>query len=128
MSPKRKRDYKAEYQRRIQRALEKGYSRRVARGHPARNELGIRAAAFVKERPGTPIRDVIIKDRKRVFGKRPKIKKGENIPAYMLRLAELKKQDGQFDWDNEAAFIEQMQAMGLTIREAYSTLGGSPPI
>lgn len=38
---KRKRDYKAEYQRRLQRAAELGYSRTMARGHPKKNELSI---------------------------------------------------------------------------------------
>jgi len=38
---KRVRDYKAEYQRRIQRAIDLGYSRTMARGHPKKKELSI---------------------------------------------------------------------------------------
>jgi hypothetical protein len=37
----KKRDYKAEYQRRIQRASEKGFSRAQARGHPKAGEKPI---------------------------------------------------------------------------------------
>jgi len=41
-SPKRKRDYSAEYQRRIKRGLAKGLSRSQARGHPKAKEKNIR--------------------------------------------------------------------------------------
>jgi len=41
-APKRKRDYSAEYQRRIDRGLAKGLSRSQARGHPKAKEKNIR--------------------------------------------------------------------------------------
>jgi hypothetical protein len=122
---RRKRDYKAEYQRRIQRAQEKGYSKRVARGHPRRKELGIRAAATLGLPPGTDLDEYVAADARRVFaGHRPK-RRETSIPDFMLRLAELQRTDGEFDWTSEAAFIAQMTALGLTEHEAYGKLFGS---
>lgn len=126
---RRKRDYKAEYQRRIQRAKEKGYSKAVGRGHPrqrkGKHELGIRAAQLLGLPPGTDIDEYVAADARRVFGgHRPK-RREASIPDYMLRLAELQKTDGEFDWTSEAAFIAQMTALGLTEHEAYGKLFGS---
>jgi hypothetical protein len=122
---RKKRDYRAEYKRRIRRGKEKGYSKRVARGHPRRKELGIRAAAVLGLPPGTDIDEYVAADARRVFGgHRPK-RREASIPDFMLRLAELQKSDGEFDWTSEAAFIEQMTALGLTEREAYGKLFGS---
>lgn len=134
------RDYKAEYRARLKRALDLGYSRSVARGHPRHNknvvELGIRAAARLskatgkKVKAGTDIREVINADRRYTFGgKEPKIQQGDRddggISAYMMRLAELKRKNGYFRWDNEEEFIKQMTDLGMSERQAYTTLLGS---
>lgn len=51
----RKRDYRAEYQRRIARAKEFGYSKSVARGHPRKGIAGIKLAKVLKIEPGQEI-------------------------------------------------------------------------
>jgi hypothetical protein len=51
----RKRDYAAEYQRRLARAREFGYSRAVARGHAPRGIAGARLARILGIEPGSPI-------------------------------------------------------------------------
>lgn len=134
-----KRDYRAEYKRRIERALKLGYSRSVARGHPKKKtvhfvdkagvkrkklepvEVGLKGAKFLGVRPGTDIAELINKDALYVFGKVPRRKKKDSDgPHYQLRLSELARTDGTFDWTNEGNFIEQMRAAGLTEREAYT--------
>lgn len=124
----RKRDYKAEYKRRIKRALDKGYSRSVARGHAKKTELGIVAAEFLNVKPGTLFLDVIQADALHVFGRIPRRMKGDHdAPEYQLRLEELARRDGNFNWLSEVEFVAQMQALGMTERDAYSTWYGSPP-
>lgn len=132
---KKKRNYRAEYKRRIARALEKGYSRSVARGHPKTKtvkegkvkrkvvtEIGLKAAKFLGVRPGGNLEDVLLEDARRVFGPKNVPKRGiedPDAPSYQLRLEEMAMRDGDFDWTNEANFIEQMRAIGLTERDAY---------
>lgn len=55
MAPK-KRNYRAEYKRRIERALAKGYSRRLARGHAREGEVSPRAAKYLSGVLGRPVR------------------------------------------------------------------------
>lgn len=134
---RRKRDYRAEYKRRIERALQKGYSRSVARGHPKTRtitvqtaagpkkkkqivEVGIKASKFLGIRPGGDFLKLILADSKHVFGEVPKRREGDNdSPRYQLRLEQLQERGGVFDWTNEQNFIAEMQAAGLTEREAY---------
>jgi hypothetical protein len=140
MPRKKKRDYRAEYKRRIARALAKGYSRNVARGHAKTKtrtvkrkdgtkekivvhvEMSIKAAKFFGEKPGTTYKEVLERDARHVFGEVPKRVKGEDktSTAYQLRLEGLAKFDGQFNWLDEQAFVEQMMAAGLSEREAYT--------
>lgn len=124
---KKPRDYKAEYRARIERALKAGYSRRVARGHAGRGEISISAAKRYGVRPGSDPRDLIDAERKHVFGGRqPKRSSGESIAQHILRLQEAaQRDDGLFTWDDEAQFLEQMSDLGLSEREAYTTLFGS---
>jgi hypothetical protein len=123
---KRKRNYRAEYKRRIDRALAKGYTRAVARGHAPKGTAGIKAAKFLGVNPGADLDDLIERDAKYTFGRKPKRRKDDTTPPeYQLRLEEMWKRDGRFDWRSEAEFIEQMQGLGFSKREAY-TLWFSP--
>ena len=132
---RKKRNYRAEYKRRIERALKLGYSRSIARGHPRTKtvrgkdgrkrkvvqELGLRAAKFLGKRPGTKLRELVEADAAYVFGEPPRRIMGDNDgPHYALRLKELERRDGLFDWTNEGVFIEAMRALGLTERDAYA--------
>lgn len=128
---KRKRDYKAEYRARLEKALREGYSRSVARGHPRRTktvrELGIRAARKAGLKAGANIAELVRRDMLHTFGTTVrKTAEDASVSAYVVRLDRLKQMEGEFDWTNEEKFIEEMQALGLTEREAYSALFGSP--
>jgi hypothetical protein len=135
---RKKRNYRAEYKRRIERALQKGYSRSVARGHPKIKtitvdysgvkrkkrvvvEVGLKGAKYLGVRPGTDFQKLIQADAKHVFGEIPKRREiDSDSPRYQLRLEELQKRGGVFDWTNEQNFIAEMQAAGLTERDAYT--------
>lgn len=130
--PKAKRDYKAEYRARIERALKLGYSRSVARGHPKKSktkrEVGIRLARKLDLEPGEDLRKIIDADRVRVFGGKFKRKKSDlDFSDYLMRLSEEAKhpERGMFDWLDEEAFIAQMVTAGFSGREAYTVLAGS---
>jgi hypothetical protein len=140
MARKKKRNYRAEYKRRIARALAKGYSRSVARGHAKTKtrtyvkrdgtkgkevihvEMSLKAAKLFGEKPGTLYADVLRRDAIHVFGEVPRRIKGEDktSTAYQLRLEGLARFDGKFNWLDEGAFIREMMAAGLTEREAYT--------
>lgn len=135
MARKKKRNYKAEYKARIERALKKGYSRRIARGHAKRIsvegvdgekrsipvELGLRAAKRIKQRPGTLIEDLIKQDAIWQFGEAPRREVGDLTGSYyQLRLQELARRPGLFDWTDERKFVDTMKAIGLTERDAYT--------
>jgi hypothetical protein len=118
----KRRDYKAEYARRIKRALDQGYSRSVARGHAKhkKGELGIKAARVLNVKPGTNIFEIVARDAKYVFGRKPKRKDEPDAPTYLLTLEEKAKREGRFDWLNEAEFIESMKGLGFSERESYT--------
>ena len=52
---KRARDYRAEYQRRLARAKERGYSKAVARGHATKGRAGIKLAKVLGIKPGQKV-------------------------------------------------------------------------
>ena len=118
----KKRDYKAEYKRRIARAEEKGYSRAVARGHARKGEAGIRAAKFLGIRVGSDIDGVVRRDKIRVFGKKvPKRQKGEQDFEYEFRLEEERqRKEKRFKWTSQEEFIASLVNLGLTENEAYT--------
>jgi hypothetical protein len=128
---KRKRDYRAEYKRRLERAKAKGYSKDVARGHPKKGRAGIRAANFLRIPVGSSIgleeRDtrgrvkIVVDDARKRFGRRPKRKRGETIADYEERLIEMQRRRGsRFEWTDEFDFIRSMTELGLTERDAYT--------
>jgi hypothetical protein len=162
----RKRNYRAEYKRRIERALAQGYSRKIARGHTPEGFVSPRAARFLKAsgigpdvKPGADYADVVKRsedfpayvtvDAVRVFDgyvpKRGRVHpttgeitqqrhnesreaylartrgwEGESAAEYALRLEELKKRDGAFQWTEEGEFVKAMRANGASAQEAYS--------
>ena len=124
------RNYRAEYQRRIERAKVKGYSKSVARGHAPRGVAGLRTAKFLGLEPGESLglapRDkrgrlkIVVEDARRTFGEKPVRERGDTPESYAEKLAELQERKGKFEWSNEPAFVAMMLKLGLTEREAYT--------
>lgn len=136
----RKRNYKAEYARRIARAKAKGISLSVARGHPRFGETLLsklkkppklrKPRDYKKEYQAKKLRHLaweISQDAKRVFGRKPKRKYELNPNEYEETLIELPKKAPEIEWQwtDEHAFIESLTAMGMPTQEAY-TLWFSP--
>jgi hypothetical protein len=138
---KAKRDYAAEYKRRMARGKKRGLSASAANGHYKRGEAGILASKFLGIRPGEKLRaidaedfvnwkrlrKIVAKDARLVFGKKPKrgSEGDEDYAAeYQLRLQELAAArgdiDGKFDWQDEGHFVAQMMSIGSTERQAYT--------
>lgn len=125
---RRKRNYRAEYRRRIKNALDKGLTRSQGRGHPRKGELPAKKESVAK---------VVRDDAKRTFRKVPKLEPdapridsgGRSYPdpsAYEEYLRDKVKREGsKFDWFDEQEFISSVTALGMTEREAY-TLWFSP--
>jgi hypothetical protein len=137
----RKRDYAAEYKRRLEHGKARKLSPEIARGHVKRGKAGILAARFLGIRPGEPLqpineddfdqwkrlRALVAKDARRVFGTKPKrFSEGDDDYAaeYQLRLQELAAEhggpEGRLAWEDERHFVAQMQAAGATERQAYT--------
>lgn len=146
----RKRDYKAEYQRRLARAKKRGLPKSIARGHPGKGKLGLRASKFLGVEPGyvaqyTPraiLREIMLADTARGLRReyarvlrtsqreaREQLvkQKGETANDYGLRrdevLSDAKPSD--LPLTSEVDFIRSMNALGFSEREAY-TLWFSP--
>jgi hypothetical protein len=152
LATSRKRDYAAEYARRLKRALDKGYSRSVARGHAKKGEisiararkLGVNAGGFItgKGRHGTPndpFRPTYAAIKKRLkqlglplSGAQFRGKKGL-IPIAWTGPRGHRGKDGKWirggaylkDDDTRDGFIEYYTDWGLSEHEAY-TLWFSP--
>jgi hypothetical protein len=132
---KRTRDYAAEYAARLKRAKQKGYSKTIARGHPAKGEIGIKRARAMLL-PG-PVQ--VIRPRKATrHGYRPTFAEiRARLDSLNLRfLAEsIKGKRGRvpvsfsggriIDDDNRDRFIDALTRWGFAPREAY-TLWFSP--
>lgn len=59
--PKKKRDYKAEYARRISKGTQLGYSRAQAAGHPRKGELNIRTARTLVDTSGPSVKTALLR-------------------------------------------------------------------
>lgn len=148
----RKRNYRAEYARRIARGQVRGMSVSQSRGHPKtrtvvvktrkgtrkrveRVELAITAInaanARAKSRGIRPVfkagadlaavKRAVVRDARYAFGEVPKRGFDDgSAPEYQLRLEQLASRQSAFDWKNEGKFIEEMMALGLSERQAYS--------
>ena len=107
MAKRRKRNYKAEYKRRLARAKKLGYSKTIARGHARVGEVGIKRA---KELGIKPV--VII---------RKKSRKGFRHTT-RTRKRDLKKRGITFEIDvtDQDEFIATLLNAGFTERESYT--------
>lgn len=108
----RKRDYAAEYARRIARANAKGYSKAVARGHTPKGVISLKRSKQLKGRlpPGFVI---IRKNPRRGF------RATQNTRAKNLREVGIR----EFLSDvttNEGEFIRLLTQSGFNEREAYT--------
>jgi len=135
----RKRDYRAEYARRIERALRDGYSRSVARGHPSKRkgEISLSRARSLHIPRGTRI----IRDPGDVrHGYRPTyadIRRRLRSLNLHFSLEALKGKRGRIpkafmrdrhgdsflnDDETREEFVNGLQLQGFTSREAYTLL------
>ncbi len=142
MAKRKKRNYRAEYAKRVKRGAARGLPRSVSRGHAGKDRAGILAAHFLGVKPGTNLRGslkhAVVKDALTVFHRRlPKLSKAdvpqrqpgeewspllraEMAENYRKRLEKMAKKQGRFDWTHEEEFIRQMTAFGMTANEAYT--------
>ncbi len=114
----RKRDYAAEYQRRVARAEAKGYSRSIARGHPPKGVLGISLSNKLKVPVGTEIADISLRHVDRP-GADPDVIENE-LRAEGFTDREL----DEIDYLDQDSFLRMMLDYGYTPHEAYQLYFG----
>ena len=138
----RKRDYAAEYARRLKKGRERGFSKSISRGHPSKTigEIGIRRAramllpgpvSVIRSRTETRVgyRPTYAEIRKRLkslnlnFSLETLKGKRGRIPKAWLRTREGNKY--MDDDETRDDFIDGLTRWGFTAREAY-TLWFSP--
>jgi hypothetical protein len=113
----RKRDYRAEYRRRLERAQRLGYSTRIARGHAAKSEYGLREAA----KSGKQVGQSKIRATGREVSKETFERSIEELRSFGITERRLRG----IDIHDEQSFIKMLLDSGFTPREAY-TLRFSP--
>jgi hypothetical protein len=119
---RKKRNYAAEYKRRIARATAKGYTRDIARGHPKKGSFGIKAAKFLKVDPGP----------KPSFEQSLKLAGFTNLledtrKAYLKRIkAKVKRGELSLVVTSQEEFIQVVMETEYSANEAYSAWFGSP--
>jgi hypothetical protein len=112
---KHKRDYRAEYARRIARAAEKGYSRAVARGHAPRGTVGIKRAKQLNIQPGFVL---IRKKPRKGFVATPKTRR-TNLRNLGIAPSDFDARFGDVITDQDL-FIDMLKQAGFSEREAYT--------
>lgn len=119
----KRRDYRAEYNRRLERARELGYSRRVARGHARKDEYGLREARNVsrvshhKVSPG--------QSKYHATGREIDETTFSKGTAEAIKFGVDERKIRKLDIEDEESFIKMLLDLGLTPKEAY-TLRFSP--
>ena len=120
MTKKKKRDYAAEYKRRVARATAKGYSRAIARGHAPRGVIGIRLATKLRVPVGTYIDDLTIRTVNKP-GADPDV-----IADHLRQRGITERELGTFDFTDQETFIKTMLSYGFTMKEAFGIYFDSP--
>jgi hypothetical protein len=113
----KQRDYKVEYQRRIERAQRAGYSRAVARGHARGSVYGLREAKQSGKLPGVSK----YRETGRQIDESLIDREKEVLIAQGLSIRDINK----IDFHDEQSFINKLLDLGYTTKEAY-TLRFSP--
>jgi hypothetical protein len=115
MAQRKGRDYKAEYARRISRAVRAGLDPSVGRGHPKRGLVGIRLAERYKVKPGSLIADLPIKSTGRIVSDDLIDRERELLIDQGISIKEI----NAIDFHDEESFIKKLLELGYTPREAY---------
>ena len=115
-----KRDYAAEYKRRIARNVGKGYSRAIARGHAPKGVIGISLGAKLRVPVGTEIDDLTIRTVNKE-GADPSV-----IAQHLLDRGLAEKELSSFDFTDQETFIKTMLKYGFTMKEAFGIYFDSP--
>lgn len=115
---KSKRDYAAEYKRRVARATSKGYSRAIARGHAPKGVIGLSLAAKLRVPVGTEIDDITIKTVNADPASERQIRKA--LKKRGLEASELRG----IEFTDQETFVRQMLGYGFTFREAFDLYFG----
>ena len=130
-----KRDYRAEYARRISRLEAQGFSRSQARGHVKTKTIddergGRRTIRLERSIRTERVREKVETDRRAAFGDLPKRERGETAAHYDKRLDDARKEhersaeydpdrEPAYDWDDFEGFLDSMLDDGLNEHEAY---------
>lgn len=127
-APAKKRDYKAEYQRRLERLEAAGLTRSVARGHPRRGELGaaelrqLRAAVRIPSPSGWRLEGGVM-TRGPAEGDDPLRKAAADRVAALLEIRSPVGQ-GRHELlrrrDDAKAYVELLMAFGVSEQQAYT--------
>lgn len=104
----KKRNYKAEYRRRVKKAKKRGISRAQARGHPKHGEYGLKEARGLGIKPVAI--DLVRKARKWAIVAKKKHRK----PKMPKALPET------INVVSQSAFIDLLKQQGFSEREAYT--------
>lgn len=104
----KRRDYKAEYRRRVKSAKRRGISRAQARGHPKHGEYGLKEARKLGIKPVAI--DLVRKARRRAITAKKKHRKPK-IPRELPDTISVTNQD---------AFIELLKKQGFSERDAFT--------
>jgi len=114
---KRSRDYRAEYKRRLERALKAGYSRKIARGHAGKREYGIAEAKEASKKS----RHVVKPGHSKIHhtGRTIDPEQFEKGLRELEAIGIDERAIRELDIHDEDSFIAMLLDAGYTPREAY---------